>query len=497
MHGKIGIPNLAIDEPLIFELGNPGRHGVDFEETVLSPGSGDIPASALRSDFDGFPEVSQVELVRHFIRLSQYNYSVDTGFYPLGSCTMKYNPRVNEDMAGLAGFASAHPEQPVRLCQGALELMYRLQRCLAEITGMDRVTLQPAAGAHGELTGMMMIRAFFKDRGETRSKVLIPDTAHGTNPASVAMCGFSAVPVSSGPKGYLETGDVLELMDEDTAAIMITNPNTLGIFERNIADIADAVHDKGGFVYCDGANLNALMGIVRFGDIGCDLMHMNLHKTFSTPHGGGGPGAGPLAVKEVLAPFLPVPLISRTEDTYNLDYDRPLSIGKVRSFYGNFLICVRAYAYILALGGSGLRRVSENAVLNANYLRKKLEEDYHLPVKTETLHECVFTDRKQHGYGVSTLDIAKRLIDYGYHPPTIYFPLVVSGALMVEPTETESLQTLDRFVDAMHAIAREAREKPDLLKNAPGLSKITRVDEVAAARKPVLRWIRQEAVNGE
>ena len=488
MSEKHGIPNLAIDEPLIFERGSSGRCGVDIEKTVLSAGKSPIPTSALRSNLEGFPEVSQIELVRHFLRLSQYNYSVDTGFYPLGSCTMKYNPKVNEDLAGLDGFSHIHPEQPARLSQGALELMYRLERFLSEITGMDRLTLQPAAGAHGELTGMMVIKAFFNDRGENRSKVLIPDTAHGTNPASVAMCGFTSVPVKSGPKGFIEAEEVRSLMDDDTAAIMITNPNTLGIFECNISDIADIVHEKGGFVYCDGANLNALMGIVRFGDIGCDVMHLNLHKTFSTPHGGGGPGSGPLAVKEGLVPYLPVPLVDRREGAYTLVYDHPKTIGKVKSFYGNFLICVRAYAYILALGGTGLRQVSENAVLNANYLRARLEKYFHLPYKTEILHECVFSDRKQQEFGVSTLDIAKRLIDYGFHPPTIYFPLVVNGALMIEPTETETTETLDRFVTAMGAIAREASENPDLLKKAPHLSKITRVDEVAAARKPVLRW---------
>jgi glycine dehydrogenase subunit 2 len=486
-----GISNLAIDEPLVFERGSAGRCGVDIEDTRISKaskGKNPLPAGLLRSDIEGFPELSQIELVRHFLRLSQYNYSVDTGFYPLGSCTMKYNPKVNEDLAALEGFSSVHPEQPAGLSQGALELMYRLERCLAEITGMDRVSLQPAAGAHGELTGMMIIKAFFRDRGTPRGKVLIPDTAHGTNPASVAMCGFTAVPVPSGPDGIIQTDDVRSRMDEDTAAIMMTNPNTLGIFECNVAEIADVVHKRGGFVYFDGANLNALMGIVRFGDIGCDLMHLNLHKTFSTPHGGGGPGAGPLAVKEELAQYLPVPLVDRSGGEYTLVYDRPKSIGKVKSFFGNFLICLRAYAYILALGADGLRKASEYAVLNANYLRKKLESSFHLPYRTETLHECVFSDRKQQEHGISTLDIAKRLIDHGFHPPTIYFPLVVKGALMVEPTETETLETLDRFVDAMRAVAEEARETPALLKKAPQRSKITRVDEVAAARKPVLRW---------
>jgi glycine dehydrogenase subunit 2 len=401
---------------------------------------------------------------------------------------MKYNPKVNEDVAALAGFALAHPRQPQELSQGALSLMYRLERYLAEIAGMDRVTLQPAAGAHGELTAMMMIRAYFADRGEKRSKVIIPDTAHGTNPASVNMCGFTTVPVNSGPSGYLEPEAIQELMDENVAAIMITNPNTLGIFECNAVEISEIVHGKGGLVYCDGANLNALMGIVRFGDMGCDLAHVNLHKTFSTPHGGGGPGSGPLAVKEKLAPYLPVPIVAKEGETYRLSDDVSRTIGKVKSLYGNFLICVRAYAYILAMGGAGLKRASVTAVLNANYLKSKLKKHYHLPYETPCLHECVFTDKRQQRTHVTALDIAKRIIDYGFHPPTIYFPLTVQGALMIEPTETESRRTLDQFIEAMSAIAEEAELSPELLHRAPVNSPITRVDEVAAARNPVVKW---------
>jgi len=480
-----GINNLSFDEPLIFELGSEGRIAVRLpdEQPVLS-----LPQHMVREEIVGFPQVGQSELVRHFTRLSQWNYAVDTGFYPLGSCTMKYNPKVNEDVARLSGFSYSHPYQPERLVQGSLRLLHELEQWLCSITGMKRATLQPAAGAHGELTAMMMIKAYFEDMKEKRTKVIIPDTAHGTNPASVSMCGFSVVPVKSGRFGLLEVEEVAKLMSEDVAAVMITNPNTLGIFECNVGEIAQAVHEKGGFVYCDGANLNALLGKVRYGDTGVDLVHMNLHKTFSTPHGGGGPGAGPLAVKDTLVPYLPVPLIDRHGESYRFNYDLPKSIGKVKSFFGNFLICVRAYAYILALGAKGLSQVSTNAVVNANYIKSALREHYHLPFDTPSLHECVFTDKKQQELGVSTLDIAKRLIDYGFHPPTVYFPLVVAGALMIEPTETESRETLDQFIEAMVRIAQEARENTGVLHDAPHRSKVTRVDEVTAARKPVLRW---------
>jgi glycine dehydrogenase subunit 2 len=490
MENQQGTTHLAIEEPLLFETGSEGRTAVPFPAPVTGERGlrESLPPSSIRGPIEGFPELSQPEVVRHFTRISQWNYGVDTGFYPLGSCTMKYNPKVNEAAAGLSGFAYSHPHQPERLSQGSLALMHRLEGYLSEVTGMDRVTLQPAAGAQGELTAMMMIRAYFTDRKKRRSRVIVPDTAHGTNPASVSMCGFTALPVASGPHGLLETKAVAELMDEDVAAIMITNPNTLGIFESNMADIAEIVHDKGGLVYCDGANLNALMGVVRFGDMGCDLAHMNLHKTFSTPHGGGGPGAGPLAVKKPLVPYLPVPTVEMEGEGYRLDYGHPKSIGKVRSFFGNFLILVRAYSYILALGGNGLERASVAAVVNANYLRAKLTDHYNLPYETPCLHECVFNDRLQQKHGVSTLDIAKRLMDYGFHPPTIYFPLVVDGALMIEPTESESRQSLDRFIAAMASIAREAETEPALLHEAPVKTRTTRVDEVAAARKPVLRW---------
>jgi glycine dehydrogenase subunit 2 len=485
-----GTTTLAHDEPLIFEHGSPGRTAFSLPEpeTEKPLSESSIPESLVRDEINGFPEVSEVELVRHFTRLSNWNYGVDTGFYPLGSCTMKYNPKINEDIAALLGFTSCHPLQSESLCQGNLRVLWELEKMLAEITGMDRATLQPAAGAHGELTAMMIIKAYHTRKADARHKVLIPDTAHGTNPASVAMSGFDTVPVKSGKEGILEPDTVASLMDEDVAAIMITNPNTLGLFETHIAEISEIVHRKGGFVYCDGANLNALMGIVKVGNLGVDIVHMNLHKTFSTPHGGGGPGAGPIAVKSVFEPFLPVPRVEKEGGKFSFDYDRPQTIGKVRSFYGNFLVCVKAYAYIRSMGARGLRQASTTAVVNANYIRSKLKPYYHLPYDRNCMHECVFTDREQKSMGITTLDIAKNLIDHGFHPPTIYFPLVVDGALMIEPTETESRETIDRFIDAMIQIAGDARKNPEELKKAPRKSKIARVDEVKAARNPILRW---------
>ncbi len=486
----LGITSLAIDEPLVFDKGSRGRTAVSLpEEDIDNYNSEDfLHTNMLRDPIEGFPEISEVELVRHFTRLSQWNYGVDTGFYPLGSCTMKYNPKVNEEIAKHAGFSFAHPYQPVSLSQGSMRLMYELENFLSEITGMDRVTLQPAAGAHGELTGMMLIKAYFAYIKRMRKNVLIPDTAHGTNPASVSMCGFKAVPVKSNKNGIIDKDSIASLMDEEVAAIMITNPNTLGLFETNIKDVSEIVHKRGGFVYCDGANLNAIMGITKIGELGIDLVHMNLHKTFSTPHGGGGPGAGPLAVKENLTPFLPVPLVEKKGKEFIFNYNLPRSIGKVKGFYGNFLVCVRAYAYILSMGGVGLNEASRTAVVNANYIRSRLKKYYNLPYDMPCMHECVFTDKKQQENQISTLDIVKRLIDYGFHPPTIYFPLVVNGALMIEPTETESKENIDRFIDAMISIAKEAKKNPERLKKAPVKSKITRVDEVTAARRPILKW---------
>ena len=485
--GWDGTQGLLMREPLIFERSRKGRRGITPPEKEVSA-DGLLPEEVLREEIEGFPEVSEVDVIRHFTRLSQWNYGVDTGFYPLGSCTMKYNPKVNEDVARLKGFVSLHPYQPEGTFQGVLKLLFELEALLAEISGMDAVTLQPAAGAHGELTGMLMIRRYFMERGEERRKVLIPDTAHGTNPASSVLTGFEAIEVKSGRDGILHAADIAPFVDDDVAALMLTNPNTLGLFEREIKEIADLIHSKGGFVYCDGANLNALMGIVRMGDLGVDIIQFNLHKTFSTPHGGGGPGSGPVGVKSILEPYLPIPRIVKENGGYRLDFDRPKSIGKVRSFYGNLPALIKAYTYIRRMGRDGLKRASELAVLNANYVKEQLKDHYHLPYDSPCMHECVFTDRVQSRHGVKTLDIAKRLIDYGYHPPTIYFPLVVSGAIMIEPTETESKETLDGFISAMVAIAREAEEEPERLKGAPQRTKTGRCDEVRAARRPVLRW---------
>ncbi len=476
---------LILKDKLIFEHSDAGRTGYSLPAL-------DVPAAALaaeltRAEVKGFPEVSEVDVVRHFTRLSTWNYGVDSGFYPLGSCTMKYNPKINEVAARLPGLAGCHPHTPERFSQGTLALMHDLQGALAEISGFDAVTLQPAAGAHGELAGVLMIRAWHESHGRSRKKVLIPDTAHGTNPATAALCGYEVVPIASGDAGVLTAETVAEYMDEDVAALMVTSPNTLGLFESDIRKICDIVHAGGGLVYCDGANLNALMGIARPGDMGVDVMHFNLHKTFSTPHGGGGPGAGPVGVTEKLIPFLPKPVVVKEAGNYRLDFDRPQSIGRMRSFYGNFGVMVRAWAYILTMGGEGLKQASQMAVLNANYIRARLEGAYHLPHQNRSLHEVVFSDQDLGG-NCHTLDLAKRLIDYGYHPPTVYFPLVVAGAIMIEPTETESKEVLDEFCDAMLEIAREAEESPELLLEAPTLTALRRLDETAAARKPQLRY---------
>jgi len=427
-------------------------------------------------------------VVRHFTRLSRLNYANDEGFYPLGSCTMKYNPKVNEKIARLDGFAEAHPLMPEGAVQGCLQVMADLERYLCEITGMDAFTLQPAAGAQGEFTGIKMVRAYHQAHGNPRQIVLIPDSAHGTNPASAHLCGYRVEEIASNARGCIDLEELKRRMSEDVAVLMLTNPNTLGVFEREIGEISQVVHARGGLVYLDGANLNAFVGVARPGDMGVDVMHTNLHKTFSTPHGGGGPGSGPVGVKEILARFLPVPRIVRTGERFLLKPDFPDSIGKVHGFYGNFGMHVRAYAYILANGAAGLREIAETAVLNANYLRTRLLGTYHLPYASPTLHEVIFSDRNLEPHGVRTLDVAKRLMDYGFHPPTIYFPLVVKGALMIEPTESEGIEELDAFVEAMIRIAREAEEDPELLRTAPHTTPVGRLDEAAAARKPVLRW---------
>jgi glycine dehydrogenase subunit 2 len=484
---------LSFREPPIFERGAAGRSAVSLAPLDVPEVD---PAGALgalaRQAPAGLPEVSEPEAFRHFVRLSQWNYSIDTQFYPLGSCTMKHNPKVNEWAARLEGFAALHPLTPDHLAQGALELMHRLSDLLAEIVGMDGVSLQPAAGAQGELTGLMMIRAHHRARGRAPRKVFIPDSAHGTNPASCTLNDFDAVPFPAGKRGIVEPEDLLPALDgagDDVAGLMITNPNTLGLYEAELPRITALVHERGGLVYGDGANMNAVLGRARPGDVGIDVMQFNLHKTFTTPHGGGGPGSGPVAFKRVLEPYQPSPIVRRDGGRFRLDYDRPESVGRVRSFIGNFGMMVRAYAYIRELGPKGLAAVSDMAVLNANYLAARLRDHYTLAFATPPLHEAVFSDRELEGKtGVKTLDVAKRLIDYGFHPPTVYFPLVVRGALMIEPTETETKQTLDAFVDAMLRIKIEAESDPELVKSAPHLTRVGRLDEARAARRPRLRW---------
>jgi len=435
------------------------------------------------------PEVSEIEIIRHFTRLSTWNYAVDHGMYPLGSCTMKYNARVNEYVARLGGLAEAHPYQPEKISQGALRIIKMLSEQLIEITGMDVITLQPAAGAHGELTGILLVRAYLESLGNPRKKILVPDSAHGTNPATAAMCGYAVENLKSNAAGMVDIASLEAQVNDDVAALMLTNPNTLGVFEQEIHKIADVLHAKGALLYMDGANMNALVGKVRPGDFGADVMHLNLHKTFSTPHGGGGPGSGPVACKKILEPFLPTPIIvAKPNGTLGFDYDRPHSIGRVRMFYGNFGMFVRALAYLMANGPEGLRQTTEDAVLNANYIRKHLEGLYELPYSTPTMHEVVFSDKQQTKKGVRTGDIAKRLIDYGFHPYTVSFPLVVPGALMIEPTESESKEELDQFIDAMKSIAEEAETSPEVVTGAPYRTRLSRLDETAAARKPVLRW---------
>ncbi len=479
---------LAYEEPTLFEQSVAGRTGVDLGTLdVPELSDAELKGTPLRRAKAELPELCEGDVVRHFTRISLSNYHKDLGLYPLGSCTMKYNPKSATRAASLPGFAWTHPLQPLASVQGNLELLYSLQNYLAEISGMDAVTLWPAAGSHGELTGMLMIRAYHEAHGNPRKKVLIPDSAHGTNPASAAIAHYEVVPLKSNADGLITPEVVAAAMDEDVAAIMVTNPNTLGIFEEQFKEIAHIVHAKGGLVYCDGANLNALMGIVKLGEIGADVMHFNLHKTFATPHGGGGPGAGPVGVKKPLAPYLPLPIIVKNGAAYSLDESAPHSIGRVKSFFGNFAILVRAYSYIRELGAEGLKKASELAVLNANYVRAKLSGAYHLPYAKPCLHECVFSDKLQLEHGVKTLDVAKRLMDYGFHPPTIYFPLIVHGALMIEPTETESKDELDSFCAAMLAIAKECETNPDVVKNAPTKTFRRRLDEVKAAKEAILK----------
>jgi glycine dehydrogenase subunit 2 len=483
------------DQPLIFELSTPGRVGhslpeMDVPEADLSEL---LPEGFLREEEPELPEASELDIMRHYTALSKRNHGVDSGFYPLGSCTMKYNPKMNENVARFNGFAHLHPLQDESSVQGALELLYDLQEHLIEITGMDEVTLQPAAGAHGEWTGLMMIRAYHEANGDDkRTKVIVPDSAHGTNPASATVAGFETITVKSDENGLVDLEDLRKVVGEDTAALMLTNPNTLGLFEENILEMAEIVHSAGGKLYYDGANLNAVMSKARPGDMGFDVVHLNLHKTFTGPHGGGGPGSGPVGVKADLIPYLPKPIVTKQDGVYKFDYDRPQSIGRVKPFYGNFGINVRAYTYIRTMGPDGLKAVTEYAVLNANYMMRRLAEYYDLPFNRHCKHEFVLSGKRQKKLGVRTLDIAKRLLDFGYHPPTIYFPLNVEEAIMIEPTETESKETLDAFIDAMIQIAKEAEENPEIVQEAPHSTVVGRLDETTAARKPILRYQKAE-----
>ncbi|MEH7494519.1 aminomethyl-transferring glycine dehydrogenase subunit GcvPB [Neobacillus niacini] len=479
------------DQALIFESSTPGRIGyslpeMDVPELDLSSL---LPEGYLRSEEPELPEVSELDIMRHYTALSRRNHGVDSGFYPLGSCTMKYNPKINENVARFNGFAHVHPLQDESSVQGALELLYDLQEHLIEITGMDEVTLQPAAGAHGEWTGLMMIRAYHEANGDLkRTKVIVPDSAHGTNPASATVAGLETITVKSNEKGLVDLEDLRRVVGEDTAALMLTNPNTLGLFEENIVEMAEIVHAAGGKLYYDGANLNAVLSKARPGDMGFDVVHLNLHKTFTGPHGGGGPGSGPVGVKADLIPFLPKPVITKRGEEFVFDYDRPQSIGRVKPYYGNFGINVRAYTYIRSMGPDGLKAVTEYAVLNANYMMRRLAEYYDLPFDKHCKHEFVLSGRRQKKLGVRTLDIAKRLLDFGYHPPTIYFPLNVEECIMIEPTETESKETLDSFVDIMIQIAKEAEENPEIVQEAPHTTVVRRMDEATAARKPILKY---------
>jgi glycine dehydrogenase subunit 2 len=510
---------------LIFEKTSAGRKAVELPKLDVPEKSDLIPKDMLRAELN-LPEVSEIDVIRHYTALSRKNFGVDNGFYPLGSCTMKYNPKINEDIAKLPGFTSIHPLTP-DLNQGALQLMYELEKDLCEITGMERFTLQPAAGSHGELTGVMIIKKYFQVKGEKRNKILIPDSAHGTNPASAALCEFETIQIKSNNEGLIDLEDLKQHISKDVAGLMLTNPNTLGLYDKNILEIAKILHNNGSLFYCDGANANALLGIVKIADMGFDIVHLNLHKTFSTPHGCGGPGSGPVGVIKELVDFLPIPLIERLSfqktnlentkksqsdflcpknpegifqgmrgnisehfdkdnNNYYLNYNLKNSIGQIRAFYGNFTVLVKAYTYIKSLGAEGLRQVAENAVLNANYLMSKLKKHYDLPYDTICKHEFVLSDKNMPN-NITTMDIAKRLLDYGFHAPTIYFPLIVHGAIMIEPTETESKQTLDKFVEVMIKIKQEAEENPELLRNAPSTTPVKRLDAVIAARKPILK----------
>ncbi|WP_271436651.1 aminomethyl-transferring glycine dehydrogenase subunit GcvPB [Staphylococcus hominis] len=477
--------------PLIFERSREGRYAYSLPQSDIKTDSVEriLDDKFIRKNKAEFPEVAELDLVRHYTDLSNKNFGVDSGFYPLGSCTMKYNPKINEKVARISGFAESHPLQEEEQIQGSLEIIYSLQEELKEITGMDEVTLQPAAGAHGEWTALMIFKAYHIKNGEGhRNEVIVPDSAHGTNPASASFAGFKSVTVKSNERGEVDIEDLKRVVNENTAAIMLTNPNTLGIFEKNIMEIREIVHEAGGLLYYDGANLNAIMDKVRPGDMGFDAVHLNLHKTFTGPHGGGGPGSGPVGVKKELASYLPKPMVIKDGDTFKYDNDIENSIGRVKPFYGNFGIYLRAYTYIRTMGAQGLKEVSEAAVLNANYIKARLKDRYEIPYEQYCKHEFVLSGSKQKEYGVRTLDMAKRLLDFGVHPPTIYFPLNVEEGMMIEPTETESKETLDYFIDAMLQIADEVESNPDNVLEAPHTTIIDRLDETTAARKPILKF---------
>jgi len=474
---------------LIIELSKKGRKAYSIPKNDVDTIDAEkyIPKNVLRKEDPNIPEVYEVDVMRHYTNLSTKNYGVDTGFYPLGSCTMKYNPKINEDMAKLPNFANIHPRQSENTVQGSLELMYDLQEKLCEITGTDGLTLQPAAGAHGELTGLMIIKKYHEERKDTkRTKIIVPDSAHGTNPASATAVGYDIIEIKSRKDGSIDLDELKDALSDEVAGLMLTNPSTLGLFERNICQISKLVHEAGGLVYYDGANLNAIMGKTRPGDMGFDIVHLNLHKTFSTPHGGGGPGAGPVGVRKDLIKYLPVPVVGKKEDKYYLDYDKPSSIGRLMGFYGNFGVLLKAYTYILKMGASGLKEASETAVLNANYLQSQLKKEYKLPIDQVCKHEFVLSAMKD--LDTHTLDIAKRLLDYGIHPPTVYFPLIIDEAIMVEPTDTESLETLDNFIEIMNKIKEEAKENSKILEDSPTTTPVRRLDEVQAARKPKVKW---------
>jgi len=479
-------------EGLIFEHSKKGRRGYRLPALDVPEQNDALPQSLLRGEISDEVEVSEVDVIRHFTRLSKMNVSIDAGLYPLGSCTMKHNPRLNEEIARVPGFALSHPLQAEHQVQGNLELLWNLEQTLKEIFGLPRVTLQPVAGAHGELTGILMVHKALAKTGNARKYILIPDSAHGTNPASAHFAGYEIKELKSNARGVVDIDVLAQAVTEDVAALMITVPNTLGVFESDIRKMADILHAKGAYLYCDGANLNSFVGVARPGDMGIDVIHSNLHKTFSTPHGGGGPGAGPVGVSQALVPYLPTPTIERREDgTFYLDDSHPDSIGRVRAFNGNFGVLVRALTYMRSMGPDGMRRIAQLAVLNANYIRARLKGAYHLPYDAPSLHEVVFSDKNQLPHDVHTLDIAKRLMDYGFHPPTIYFPLIVAGALMIEPTESEPKEELDAFCDAMLAIAKEVEERPELVRSAPHTTPVRRLDEARAARQPVLRWTKK------